>query len=68
MRKVRRHFRYIHIFLLFQVSKELRLLWQEVDVERGVVTKVSFVERLFFFLLERWPCNLTLILLMWRIG
>jgi hypothetical protein len=38
---------YIRIFLLFQVSKELRLLWEDDDVERGLVTMVSFVERLF---------------------
>jgi len=36
------------IFLLFQVSEELRLLCEEGDVERGVVMKVSFVERLFY--------------------
>ena len=48
MRKVRRHFRYIGIFLLFQVSEELQLLCEEVDVGRSVVMKVSFVERLFY--------------------
>lgn len=47
MRKVRRHFRFIRIFLLFQVSKEFRLLGVEAGVERGVVKMVSFVERLF---------------------
>jgi hypothetical protein len=52
VRKVRRHCRYICIFLLLQVSKEVRMLWEEFDVERGIVTKVSFVER-FFFLLEK---------------
>jgi len=48
VRRVRRHFRYIRIFLLFQVSKELRLLWEEFDVERGLVTMVGSVERFLY--------------------
>lgn len=39
---------YIRVFLLFQVSKALRLLWEEVDVGRGLVKTVSFVERLLY--------------------
>jgi len=47
VRKVTRHFRYRGIFLLFQVSEKLRLLCEEVDVEQGVVTKVSFLSVFF---------------------
>ena len=39
--QVRKHITYIRIFLLFQVSKEGLLLWEEVNVEKDVRVEVS---------------------------